>query len=91
MANDTTSGGDAARGREAAAVRQVGCCELRQPAGQEEVEAKLQGGFSDGATTGATRQPAGKQEANGRRGFQEANGKREVRCQRTRGDGASIG
>jgi hypothetical protein len=26
-----------------------------------------------------------------RRGFQEANGKREVRCQRIRGDGASIG
>ena len=76
MANDTTSGGDAARGREAAAVRQVGCCELRQPAGQEEVEAKLQGGVSDEATTGATRQPAGKQEVEERlsRGKRETGG-----------------
>jgi hypothetical protein len=82
---------EAARGREAAAVRQVGHCELRQPAGKEEVEAKSRGGVSGCATTGAMRQPAGKQEANGRGGLQEANGKREVRCQRTRGDGASIG
>ena len=43
------------------------------------------------STTGATRQPADKQEANGRGGLQEANGKHEVRCQRTRGDGALIG
>ena len=31
---------EAARGREAAAVRQVGHCELQQPDGEEEVEAK---------------------------------------------------
>jgi len=56
---------EAARGQEAAAARQVGSCELRQPDGEEEVEAKLRGGVGGGATTGATRQPAGKQEANG--------------------------
>ena len=62
---------EAARGREAAAARQVGCCELQQPDGEEEVEAKLQGG--GGTTTGVMRQPACKQEANGRGGVQEAN------------------
>jgi hypothetical protein len=35
-----------ARGREAVAVQQVGRCELQQPAGKEEVEAKSQGGVS---------------------------------------------
>jgi hypothetical protein len=64
---------EAARGREAAAARQVGSCELRQPDGEDEVEAKSQGGVGGGATTGATQQPAGKQEANGRGGVQEAN------------------
>ena len=50
------------------------------------VEAKSRGGVGGGATTGATRQPAGKQEANGRGGVQEANGrggvsrKEEVEC-----------
>ena len=62
-----------ARGREAAAARQVGRCELQQLDGEEEVKAKLQGGVGGGATTGAKQQPAGKQEANGRGGLQEAN------------------
>jgi len=34
---------EAARGREVAAARQVGRCELQQPDGEEEVEAKLRG------------------------------------------------
>ena len=68
---------ETAKGREAVAARQVGRCELRQPDGKEEVEAKLQGGVggSGGTTTGATRQPAGKQQANGKGGVQEANGR----------------
>jgi hypothetical protein len=66
---------EAARGREAAAARQVGRCELRQQDGEDEVEAKSRGGVGGGATTGATRQPARKQEANGRGGVQEANGR----------------
>ena len=71
--NDTVSNeaaahheAEAARGREVAAVRQVGPCKLRQPDGEDEVKAKLRGGGGGGATTGATRQPAGKQEANWR-------------------------
>ena len=71
----------AARGREATAARQVGRCELQQPDGKEEVEAKSRGGVGGGATTGATRQLAGKQEANGRGGVQEANGRGGVREQ----------
>jgi len=35
---------------------------------------ELRGGVSGGATTGATRQPAGKKEAKGRGGMQEAKG-----------------
>jgi hypothetical protein len=66
----------------------VGCCELRQPEGKEEIEAKSRGRVGGGATTGATRQPAGKQEANGRGGIQD---KREGRRQRTRGGGAPRG
>ena len=54
----------------------------------KEVKAKLQGGVGGGATTGATRQPAGKQEANVRGGIQD---KREGRRQRTRGGGAPRG
>jgi hypothetical protein len=79
---------EAARGREAAAARQVGRCELQQPDGKEEVEAKSRGGVGGGATTGATRQPAGKQEANGMGGIQD---KREGRRQWTRGGGAPRG
>ena len=41
----------------------------------EEVEAKSRGGVGGSTTTGVTRQPAGKQEANRRRGVQEANGR----------------
>ena len=55
-------------------MRQVGRCELRQPAGKEEVEAKSRGGVSGGATTGATQQPAGKQEANGREAYKRQMG-----------------
>ena len=67
---------EAARGREAAAAQQVGrCCELRQPDGKEEVAAKSQGKGGGGVTTGATRQPAGKQEANRKGGVQLANGR----------------
>ena len=43
---------------------------LRQPAGEEEVEAELQGGGDGGMKKGTMRQPAGKQEANGRKGIQ---------------------
>ena len=46
---------------------------MRQPDGEEEVEAKLRGKGGSGTTTEATRQPAGKHEANGRGGVQEAN------------------
>ena len=53
----------------------MGHCELQQPDGEEEVEAKLQGGVGGGTTTGVTRQPAGKQEANGRGGIQVAKGR----------------
>ncbi len=51
----------------------MGHCELRQPDGEEEVEAKSRGGVGGSATTGAMQQPAGKQEADGRGGIQEAN------------------
>ena len=61
---------EAARRREAAAARQVACCELGQPDGKAEVEAKLQGGVGGGTTTGVTQQPAGKQEANESGGVQ---------------------
>jgi hypothetical protein len=57
---------EAARGREVAAARQVWRCKLQQPDGEEEVEAKSRGGVGGSTTTGATRQPAGKQEANWR-------------------------
>ena len=63
---------EAARGREAAAAQQAGHCELRQPDGEEEVEAKSRGGVGGVTTTEAMRQPARKQEANGRGGVQEA-------------------
>ena len=53
----------------------MGHCELLQLDGEEEVEAKSQGGVGGGMTTGATRQPAGKQEANRRGGIQEARGR----------------
>jgi len=82
---------EATRGWEAAAARQVGRWELRQPDGEEEVKAKSWGGVGGGVTTGATGQPAGKQEANGRGGVKEANGKWEGRRQRTRGGGAPRG
>jgi hypothetical protein len=49
----------------------VGRWELQQPDGKEEVEAKSRGGVGGGAITGATRQLAGKQEANGRGGIQD--------------------
>jgi len=54
---------------------------LRQLDGEEEVEAKSQGGVGGGMTTGATRQPAGKQEANRRGGIQEAKGRGGIRGQ----------
>jgi len=70
---------EAARGQEAAAAQQVGhYCKLRQPDGKEEVEAKSRGEGDGGVTTGATRQPAGKQEANRRGGVQLANGKGSI-------------
>jgi hypothetical protein len=53
----------------------VGHCELRQSDGKEEVKAKSRGEVGGGKTTGATRQPAGNQEANVRGGMQEANGR----------------
>ena len=72
---------EAARGREAAAAQQAGHCELRQPDGEEEVEAKSRGGVGGVTTTEAMRQPARKQEANGRGGVQEANERRGVNRQ----------
>ena len=85
--NDTVSNeaaahheAEAARGREVAAVRQVGPCKLRQPDGEDEVKAKLRGGGGGGATTGATQQPAGKQEVSRRGGVQEVNGRGGVRA-----------
>ena len=81
---------EAARGREAAAARQVGHCKLRQPDGKEEVMAKSRGRGGGGATTEATRQPAGKQDANGRGGVQEANGRGGISRQ-VRGGGAPRG
>ena len=77
---------EVARGQEAAAVQQVGHYKLRQPDGEEEVQAKSQGRGGDGATTatGVMQQPAGKQGANGR-GGRHSRGKREGRHQPTRG------
>jgi hypothetical protein len=86
---------EAARGREAAAARQVGRCELRQPDGEEEVEAKSRGGVGEGATTGATRQPPGKQEATGGEAYKRQMGgdasadKRWRSAERTRGGGGT--
>ena len=57
---------EAAREREVAAARQVWRCKLQHPDGKEEVEAKSRGGVGGSTTTGAMRQPAGKQEANWR-------------------------
>ena len=51
----------------------MGHCKLRQPDGEEEIEAKPRGGGGGGMTTGVTQQPAGKQEANRRGCVQEAN------------------
>ena len=82
---------EAARGREVAVAGQVGCCELRQPDGEEEVKAKLLGGVGGGATTGATRKPAGKQEATGGEAYKRQTGgeasadKRQRSAERTRG------
>ncbi len=73
---------EAAKGQEAAAARQVECCELQQPDGEEEVQAKSQGGVVGGATTGATQQPAGKQ---GGVSGQEANGSGGVSGQEAMG------
>jgi len=67
----------------------VGRCELRQPDGEEEVEAKSLGGVGGGATTGVTRQPAGKKR--GKREGRHTRGIREGRRQRTRGGGAPRG
>ena len=52
----------------------MGRCELRQPDGEEEVEAKSLGGVGGGATTGVTRQPAGKKR--GKREGRHTRGKR---------------
>jgi hypothetical protein len=67
----------------------VGRCELRQPDGEEEVEAKLRGGVGrrhdnkgDGTTSWQTR---GKQEG------RHTRGKREGRHLRTRGGGVLRG
>ena len=76
---------EAARGQEGAPAQQVGHCELRQPDGKEEVEAKSRGKVGGGATIGATQQPAGKQEANRRGGIQQANGRGGVSGQEAMG------
>ena len=65
---------EAARGREAVTAQQVGRCELQQPDGEEEVEAKSRGGVGGGATTRAMRQPAGKQEAMGEETYKRRTG-----------------
>jgi len=86
---------EAARGQEAAAVQQVGHCELRQPDVKEEVEAKSRGGVGGVTTTGATRQPAGKQEATGGEAYKRQMGgdasadKRWRSAERTRGGGGT--
>ena len=81
---------EAARGREAAAVHQVGRCKLRQPDGEEEVEAQSRGGGGSGVTTGVMQQPAGKQEANMRGGMQEANNHRTKGGRAPRGQEAAV-
>ena len=81
---------EVARGGEVAVAQQVGRCELRQPDGEEVVEAKSRGGVGGSATTGATRQPATGGEVYKRQMGGEASAdKRQLSAERMRGGGGT--